>query len=111
MPKGGKVINGRYYTQHALEIMAPDTLSVREELISRAKDIANKLGYVEGSKDYVDIIKKYVQPRNIPPMVVEDAIKNGIRLAGDKAGTFKYTTKDVKVIVNSSGDIISVIPQ
>lgn len=36
MPKGGAVINGRKYTEHALERMAPKTGAVRDELSKRA---------------------------------------------------------------------------
>ena len=111
MPECGKCVNGRHYTQHALERMAPDTIGVRAELTTRAKEVAIKLGYDEGSSKYLDFIKKYVQPRNIPPMVVEDTIKNGIKSAGDKLGTFEYLSQNIKVIVNSNGDVITVIPQ
>ena len=111
MPEGGKVINGRRYTQHALERMAPNTPQVREELMMRAEIIANKKGYIKGSSDYVGFIKDYVQPRNIPPMVVEGAIKSGVRTPGNKPGTFKCITEDVKVVINSMGDVISVMAQ
>ena len=36
MPQKGKIINGRYYTKHALERMAPDIPQVRAELELRA---------------------------------------------------------------------------
>ena len=61
MPKGGKVINGRYYTQHALERMAPDTLEIRAKLSRRAEKIANQKGYKLGTKDYNKFCIKYVQ--------------------------------------------------
>lgn len=32
MPRGGGVIDGRKYSEHALERMAPDTVQVRAEL-------------------------------------------------------------------------------
>ena len=32
MPRGGGVIDGRKYSEHALERMVPDTVQVRAEL-------------------------------------------------------------------------------
>ena len=111
MPEGGKMINGRWYTKHALERMAPNTSQVREELVSRAKIKACEEGYIEGSPDYIKFIEKYVQPRNIPPMVIEDAVKNGVRSPGKQPGTFECKTGDVKVIINSAGDVVSIMAQ
>ncbi|WP_179877681.1 hypothetical protein [Bacillus pseudomycoides] len=39
MPRGGGVINGRKYSEHALERMAPDTVEIRAELNTRAREI------------------------------------------------------------------------
>ena len=42
MTEGGGVINGREYSQHAMERMAPDTPTVRAELSRRAEKQPNK---------------------------------------------------------------------
>ena len=42
MTEGGGVINGREYSQHAMERMAPDTPTVRAELSSVLKKQPNK---------------------------------------------------------------------
>ena len=111
MPKGGTVINGRKYTEHALERMAPDTSAVRARLEKRAMQKAEKKGYKPGTQKYNDFIRDYVQPRGIPPSVVENAIRNGSRKPGIHSGTWEYRTKDVRVITNESGDVITVIPK
>lgn len=104
MPEKGKMINGRWFTQHALERMAPDTIQVRAVLESRAI----KAGKLPGSKEFLD----YVQPRGIPPSVVEDAIKNGNRLVGKNMGTLEFVGPDVTVVVGEkSGTIITIIPK
>ncbi|MBC2314196.1 hypothetical protein HCB40_08330 [Listeria welshimeri] len=109
--KNGANINGRYYSGHALERMAPDTPAVRAELNTRAQEIAKNKGLVPGTKDYYDFVKNYIQPRNIPPSVVEDAISNGVKTPGNQINTWKYETNDVIVIKNNSGDVITVIPK
>ncbi|ENA1576546.1 hypothetical protein ABFW39_002976 [Listeria monocytogenes] len=109
--KNGANINGRYYSGHALERMAPDTPAVRAELNTRAQEIAKNKGLVPGTKDYYDFVKNYIQPRNIPPLVVEDAISNGVKTPGNQINTWKYETNDVIVIKNNSGDVITVIPK
>ena len=109
MPEGGAVINQREYSQHALERMAPDTLQVRAELSRRAERKAEQLGYKLGSQQYDDFCSKYVNPRNIPPSVVEDAITTTTPTSGNTNGTFIHETQDVKVIINSKGKVITVI--
>ena len=109
MSENGMNINGRRYTKHALERMAPDTPEVRAELNSRAMKKAKELGYAPGSKRYMDFVKGYVKPRNIPPSVVEDTIKHGKRNPGNQPGTWEYVGEDVRVIVNDQGDVITVI--
>ncbi|GLV67288.1 hypothetical protein Bmyc01_59570 [Bacillus mycoides] len=109
MPRGGGVINGRKYTEHALERMAPDTVEVRAELIKRARERAEKKGYKFGSDKYMEELSK-VEPRGITSVVVEDAIKNGAKSPGNTPGTWEYLGKDVKVVLNDNGDVISAIP-
>jgi hypothetical protein len=98
----GSMINGRYYTKHALERMAPATKEVIEELEKRAL----ACGYQRGGKEFT----KYIQPRNIPPMVVEDAVQNGVKTigSGKNIGTICYETEYMRVILNNSGDVVSV---
>jgi hypothetical protein len=102
LSENGSMINGRFYTKHALERMAPSIPEVVAELERRALG----LGHVRGSKNFLD----YVQARNIPPMLVEDVIKNGVRSLGEgkKIGTMNCVTEYMKVIINNSGDVISV---
>lgn len=109
--KGGGVINGRKYSQHALERMAPDIPEVRASLTSRAIKKAEELGFKPQTKEFSDFIKKYVDPRNIPPSVIEDAIRSTKKTPGNRSGTFVHETQDVKVIINEAGDVITVIPK
>lgn len=111
MTEGGRIINGRKYSQHAMERMAPDTPSVRAELSRRAEALAESKGLKVGSQEYYEFCKKYVNPRNISPSVIEDAIRNTKGIPGHTKGTFVHETSDVKVIINSSGKVITVIPK
>ena len=111
MPDGGAIINGREYTKHALERMAPDIPSVRAELIRRGAERAKSKGYVVGSDEYIDDIIDYVQPRDIPPSVVENAILSTKPFIGNKPGTLTYITDDVKVVTDFSGKVITVMKQ
>lgn len=103
MPEKGKIINGRYYTKHALERMAPDTPQIRAELEKRATE----LGYKRGSEKFIE----YVKPRGIPPSVVENAIKSATPEKGNTADTFVCLTDEIKVIINKTGDVVSVFRQ
>ncbi|EEG76140.1 hypothetical protein DealDRAFT_2982 [Dethiobacter alkaliphilus AHT 1] len=111
MKRGGDVINGRKYSGHALERMAPNTLEVRAELHTRAVQRAKAVGLKPGSKEYSDFINKHIDPRGVPPIVVEDAIRNTTMVPGKDAGTFVHQNSNVNVIVNSAGDVITVIPK
>ena len=107
----GAIINGRYYTVHAMERMASDTPEVRAILEARAREQALAEGLQPGTREYSDFIKNYSQPRNIPPMVIEDAITNGVKSVENSPGTWKYETRDIIVVVNVNGDVITVIPK
>jgi hypothetical protein len=111
MSKGGSTINGRRYSEHALERMAPDTMEIRAELHTRAIERAKAQKLVPGTKEYSDFINKQIDPRGIPPSVVEDAIKNTKAIPGKYDGTFIHGNENVKAIVNSKGDVITVIPK
>ncbi|MGG0516193.1 S-layer protein [Bacillus pseudomycoides] len=102
MPRGGGVINGRKYSEHALERMAPDTIQVRAELEKRAKS----RGLVRGTQKF----KEFVDPRGITPSVVEDIIKNGTKKPGNKPDSWEYTGRDARVITNDKGDVVTVVP-
>ena len=111
MTEGGGVINGREYSQHAMERMAPDTPTVRAELSRRAEKAAQQKGLEVGTKEYYEYCTKYVDPRNIPPSVIEDAISSSKAIPGNRSDTFIHETLDVKVVVNSNGKVITVIPK
>ncbi|MFF1995297.1 S-layer protein, partial [Bacillus mycoides] len=102
MPRGGGAINGRKYSEHALERMAPDTIQVRAELEARAKS----RGLVPGTQKF----KEFVDPRGITPSVVEDIIKNGTKKPGNKPDSWEYTGRDARVITNDKGDVVTVVP-
>ncbi len=73
-PGGGMRINGRWYTEHALERMAPDTPQVRAQLRSRATARLERVGIRPGHPAYDATMGKALQridPRGVPPSVVE----------------------------------------
>ncbi len=111
MPEGGGIMHGREYSQHAMERMAPDTPEVRAELNMRAEKLAQSKGLQVGTQEYYQFCQKYVDPRGIPPLVVEDAIINTTAIAGHTAGTYVHQTADVKVIINAFGKVITVMPR
>jgi len=111
MTEGGGVINGREYSQHAMERMAPDTPTVRAELSKRAEKAAQQKGLEVGTKEYYEYCTKYVDKRNIPPSVIEDAISSSKAIPGNRPDTFIHETLDVKVVINSNGKVITVIPK
>ena len=53
----------------------------------------------------------YVDPRNIPPRVIEDAISSTKGIPGNRPDTFIHETADVKIVINSAGKVITVIPK
>ena len=59
----------------------------------------------------LSIFQDYVDPRNIPPSVIEDAINSTAATPGRRTGTFVHQTVEVTVVVNSSGKVIAVIPR
>ena len=111
MVEGGGTINGREYSQHAMERMAPDTPQVRAELSRRAEKSATQRGLKVGTQEYYEYCKKYVDPRNIPPSVIEDAISSTKGIPGNRPDTFIHETADVIIVINSAGKVITVIPK
>jgi hypothetical protein len=99
---GGMNINGRWYTEHALERMAPDTPQIRAELRTRAAARLAKLGIAPNSAAYDTCMARALEkidPRGIPPSVVEAEI-------GRPGST------NVKVITARQGRIvITVMPK
>jgi hypothetical protein len=74
---GGMDINGNWYTEHALERMAPDTPQVRAELRVRAINRLERLGIKQGSKAFDKCLARAmtkIDPRGVPPSVVEAEI-------------------------------------
>ena len=53
----------------------------------------------------------YVDPINIPPSVIEDAISSTKGIPGNRPDTFIHETADVKIVINSAGKVITVIPK
>jgi hypothetical protein len=74
---GGMQINGRWYSEHALERMAPDTPQVRAELRTRIATRLERLGIGPNNPAYDRLVAKAlsrVDPRGVPPSVVEAEI-------------------------------------
>lgn len=94
---GGAWISNRWYTEHALERMAPDTFQVRAVLnkrfIQRAEREASVLNHEQLSKW---VLRNTPHPRGVPPIVVEAEIRNP-------------GTTGIKVITNDDGNVVTVI--
>jgi hypothetical protein len=70
-------INGRWYTEHALERMAPDTPQVRAEVRARVVARLERMGIKSGHPAYDRVLTralKKIDPRGVPPSVVEAEI-------------------------------------
>ena len=95
---GGANINGRWYTEHALERMAPRTPEVMAELEARALARARKKGLKPGTEEFGKWMNRNgPNPRGIPPSVVQAEIAHP-------------GSAEVRVILNDKGCVISVIP-
>jgi hypothetical protein len=99
---GGMRIGGRWYTEHALERMAPDTPAIRAELLRRAVDRTRRFGLSEGSEAYNKVLsyfKSKIDPRGVTPSVVE-------------AELLRPGSTNVKVIaVKQKSIVVTVIPK
>lgn len=99
---GGLTINSRWYTEHALERMAPDTPQVRAELRTRAAARLERLGIRPGSAAWDACMQRALQkinPRGVPPSVVEAEIA-------------KPGSTSVRVITARRGQVVvTVIPR
>jgi hypothetical protein len=99
LPKegGGAFINGRWYTEHALERMAPRTPQVMAELEARALQRTSAEGLEPGTAAFSKWMKRNgPAPRGVPLSVVEAEIAN--------AGS-----TNVRVTLNQRGDVVTVI--
>jgi len=97
--KGGATINGRWYTEHALERMAPRTPEVMAELEARTLDRAAKKGLLTQTEKFGKWMEKNApDPRGIPPSVIEAEIA-------------KPGSTNIRVELNKKGDVITVIPR
>jgi len=97
--KGGATINGRWYTEHALERMAPRTPEVMAELEVRALARARKEGCLPQTEKFGEWwIDNHPDPRGIPPSVIEAEIANP-------------GSTSVCVSINKQGGVITVIPR
>ncbi len=103
LSENGRTINGRFYTKHALERMAPDCPYARAVLERRAQDAGHK----RNSKGFKD----GVQPRGIPPMLIEEVIAKTKPIQGQNQGTVEYLSDGLKIVTNLDGDVITVHPQ
>lgn len=96
---GGSYIDGRWYTEHALERMAPDTPEVRAVLERRALARDEAAGLLPGTVEFgAWWAKNGPDPRGVPPMVV-------------KAEISSPGATNVRVIMNAEGDVVTVIPR
>jgi hypothetical protein len=64
-----------------------------------------------GGRNFTGHALDQMQSRGFTPTVVENAIQNGARSAGNKADSFQYLFDGVKVITNGAGDVVTVIPR
>jgi hypothetical protein len=97
--KGGAWINGRWYTEHALERMAPNTPAVMAKLNERCLKRAKAAGLQPQTEDFGKWwLDNKPNPRGIPPIVVEAEI-------------IKPGSTGIRVILNQKGEVITVIPR
>jgi hypothetical protein len=74
---GGMRIGGRWYSEHALERMAPDTPQVSAQLRARVGTRLERLGITRGHPVYDRVLAKAlkkIDARGVPPSVVEAEI-------------------------------------
>jgi hypothetical protein len=94
---GGMWIQGRWYTEHALERMAPNTAKVQAELRTRVMARLERIGIKKGHPAYDRVLARALQkidPRGVPPSVVEAEI-----LRPGSTNVRVITAKAKKVVV------------
>jgi GH25 family lysozyme M1 (1,4-beta-N-acetylmuramidase) len=99
---GGMRISGRWYTEHALERMAPDTPQVRAEIRARVVARLERIGIKIDNPAFKKILDKALEkidPRGVPPSVVESEIA-------------KRGSTNMRVITARRGQVVvTVIPR
>jgi subtilisin family serine protease/outer membrane protein OmpA-like peptidoglycan-associated protein len=99
---GGMRINNRWYTEHALERMAPDTPQVREQLRARVGTRLERIGITSKFPAYDRILAralKKINPRGVSPSEVESEI-------------LKPGSTNVRVVTaRRGGVVVTVIPR
>ena len=104
LPKGGggMKIGNRWYTEHALERMAPNTPQVRAQIRTQVTARLKRLGFKPGHPAYDKVLHKALQkidPRGVPPSVVE-------------AELLRPGSTNVRVIsANRKQVVVTVIPR
>ncbi|WP_255289268.1 MULTISPECIES: hypothetical protein [Bacillus cereus group] len=63
------------------------------------KNVGNMDGLTTRLKDF-----------GVPPSVVEETIKHATKKPGKKPGLWQSDGKDVRVVLNDNGDVVSVVP-
>jgi hypothetical protein len=93
------MINGRWYTEHALERMAPRTPDVMAELEVRFNArVAAEGDNLKNPEKYEKFYRdNYPDPRGVPPSVVEAEI------------TSPGSTGRANDILNEFGDVVTVM--
>lgn len=74
---GGLRINNRWYTEHALERMAPNTAAVRGQMRTRILQRMGRRGFQPDHPAFEAVFRRALQkvdPRGVPPSVVEAEI-------------------------------------
>ncbi|NDB62256.1 hypothetical protein EB001_28040, partial [bacterium] len=98
LSENGSFINGRYYSKHALERMAPINAEVRAVLEKRALKKYPLRYPLEAHEEYNKYAygeyAKYINSRNISPSAVENAISTGVKKTKPN-NTIEYLTSDV----------------
>jgi len=99
---GGMYINGRWYTEHALERMAPDIPQVRAQLRANILARLERIGITTGNpvfdRIYVRALQR-IDPRGVPPSVVESEIQ-------------RPGSTNVRVVTaRRGGVVVTVIPR
>jgi len=64
-----------------------------------------------GGRNFTGHALDQMQSRGFTPTIVENAIQNGVRTAGNQPGTFQHVVEGVRVITNQAGSVITVIPR
>lgn len=93
MPKCGWRINGRLFTEHALERMAPNTCPIEQELRSRHASSESPEPLSIAPSEIINILE----------------ISDGTPLLKDLEGaTMRYSSKTISVDTNKKGDVVNV---